>query len=141
MRNFPSSTWIQSELVTNKLTLSKSPEVNQVVENPDLLAMVVFVVIVVQNILQGCVQLLARSVMDVANQTILYPCVDLGIDLNLKTKETFHTVPINLVVLSRINRTDHVMTSMRSTKITLIHMTMNKTLLLWCSICNSGTRM
>ena len=92
------------------------------VENPDLLAMVVFVVIVVQNILQGSAKLLARSVMDVANQTILYPCVDLGIGLNLKTKEIFHTVPINLVVLSRINRTDHIMTSMRSiTKITLIH--------------------
>ena len=141
MRNFPSSTWTQSRVVTNKLTLSRSPEVNQV-ENPNLLAIVVFVVIVVQSILQGSAKLLARSVMDVANQTILYPCVDLGIDLNLKTKETFlHTVPINLMVLSRINRTDHVMTSMRSTKITLIHMTMNKTLLLWCSIRNSGTRM
>ena len=111
------------------------------VENPDLLAIVVFVVIVVQNILQESAKLSARSVMDVANQTILYPCVDPGIGLTPKTKETFHTVPINLVVLSIINRTDHVMTSMRSTKITLIHMTMNKTLLLWCSIHNSGTRM
>ena len=137
MRNFPSSTWIQSRLVTNKLTLSRSPEVNQV-ENPDLLAIVVFVVIVAQSILQGSAKLLAGSVMDVANQTILYPCVDLGINLNLKTKETFHT--INPMVLSRINRTDHIMTFTRSiTKITLIHMTMNKTL--WCSIHNSGIRM
>ena len=61
------------------------------VENPDLLAVVVFVVIVVQNILQRSAKLLARSVMDVANQTILYPCVDLAIDLNLKTKETCHS--------------------------------------------------
>ena len=39
-------------------------------------------------------------------------------------------------------QTDHVMTSMKSiTKITLIHMIMNKTLLLLCSMCNSGTRM
>ena len=94
-------------------------------ENPDLLAIVVFVVIVAQSILQGSAKLLARSVMDEANQTILYPCVDLGIDLYLKTKETFHT--INPMVLSRINRTDCVVTSMRSiTKLTLIHMTMNK---------------
>ena len=102
--------------VSNKQTLSKRPEVNQAVENPDLLAMVVFVVIVVQNILQGSAKLLARSVMDVANQIILYPCVDPGINLNLKTKETFHTVPTNLMMASRIRikaKIDPVMISMK----------------------------
>ena len=76
-------------------------------ENPDLLAVVVFVVIVAQSILLGSAKLLARSVMDVANQTILYPCVDLGIDLNLKTKETFHTIKSNGTKQNQQNRLHH----------------------------------
>ena len=49
----------------------------------------------------------------------------------------------NPMVLSRITlRTDHIMTSMKLTiKVTLIHMTMNKILLLLCSICSLGTKM
>ena len=66
--------------------------------------MVVLVVIVVPNTLQGDVKPLARSVMDVANQTILYPCVDPRIDLNLKAKGTLTICmfPTSLMVVSRI---------------------------------------
>ena len=66
--------------------------------------MVVLVVIVVPNTLQGDAKLLGRSVMVVANLIILSQCADPGIDLSLKAKGTLtiHMLPTNLMVVSRI---------------------------------------
>ena len=147
MRNFPNSTLRQLRSVTNRLTLSKNPEVNQVVGiSHILLAMVVLVVIVVPNTLQGDAKPLERSVMVVANLIILSQCVDPGINLSLKAKETLtiRMLPTNLMVVSRIRIkaiTDLVVISMRSTTRITLSLIMNKTPSLLCSIHSSGTRM
>ena len=135
MRNYLSNTWISLRSVTCKLTLSKRPEVNQQAEKAQgLLVTVVLVVIVVQSTPQRTVKLLEKSVMAVVSLIISLQCADPKIDLDPKAKAVFHIVPISLVVLSKINRTDHIVTSMKLIiKVTLIHMTMNKTLLLLCS--------
>ena len=80
--------------------------------------MVVLVVIVVPNTLQGDAKPLGRSVMVVASLTILSQCADLGIDLSLKAKGTLTIcmLPTNLMVVSRIRikaKIDLIMISMR----------------------------
>ena len=109
-----------------------------------LLAMVVLVVIVVPNTLQGDVKPLGRSVMVVANLTISSQCADPGIDLSLKAKGTIHMLPTNLMVVSRIRikaKIDLVVISMRSTTRIISSLIMNKTQSLLCSTHSSGTRM
>ena len=80
--------------------------------------MVVLLVIVVPNTLQGNAKPLGRSVMAVANLTISSQCADPGIDLSLKAKGTLTIcmLPTNLMVVSKIRvkaKIDRVMISMK----------------------------
>ena len=80
--------------------------------------MVVLVVIVVPNTLQGNAKPLGRSVMVVVNLTVSSQCADLGIDVHLKAKGTLtiHMQPTNLMVISKIRikaKIDLIMISMR----------------------------
>ena len=107
VKNSPNSTLTQLRSVTNKLILCGNPEVNQVVETGHvLLAVVVTVLIVVPNTLQGDAKPLGKSVMVVANLIISSQCADPGINLSLKAKGmltlTIHMLPTNLLVVSKI---------------------------------------
>ena len=130
-----SKQYLETIKVSNRLTWSKTPEVKQVVGiSHILLAMVVLVVIVVPNTLQGDAKPLGKSVMVVASLTISLQCADPGISLSLKIKGTLCTLPISLMVVSRIRtKTGLIMISMRSTTRIISSLTMNKTQSLWCS--------
>ena len=104
-----SKQYLDTIKVSNKQigSMCRNPEVNQVVGTGHiLLAVVVTVVIVVPNTLQGDAKPLGKSVMVVANLIILSQCADPGIDLSLKAKGTLtltiHMLPTNLLVVSKI---------------------------------------
>ena len=119
-----SKQYLDTIKVSNKqMILCRNPEVNQVVGTGHvLLAMVVTVVIVVPNTLQGNAKPLGKSVMVVANLIISSQCADPGIDLSLKAKGmltlTIHMLPTNLLVVSKIRirikvKIDPIMISMK----------------------------
>ena len=103
-----SKQYLDTIKVSNKQIDSvQKPRINQVVGTGHiLLAMVVTVVIMVPNTLQGDAKPLGKSVMVVANLIILSQCADPGIDLSLKAKGmltlTIHMLPTNLLVVSKI---------------------------------------
>ena len=65
---------------------------------------------VVQNILLTNAKLMVRSVIVVENSITTSLCVDLKIALSLNIRGT---VPLNRMVLSKINKDNHEETSMK----------------------------